>query len=523
MDRIERMKQLHENIEEARSRHDYDDIFYNAEQMYELASEERDEVYLIISCYHLGNVYFQRGNYDESLNKVLEGIRHGEVSPFPFYQMILYNLGGIVYGTIGDEITSVEYTLKAYYIALEHQELDFLYIILNNLGVIFLDLEYYDLALEYFLRSFEERNVTSMDQLRFNDGSNIINLLGSCVYLNNAEEYRRWLPYYEAFHDMFHDPTVESDFMMYQVLLAVHRGDLHLEVCVSEMLDVFAEDPDYLHTFKNLLKVLERFIHMKEKKLCEIILEQLENIINKYPKYRKISKLNECYVKYYLTFHDDDRLMEALLEYYHTKEEESSIMNLNVKQSILTKIDMEEILYRQNIILKSNEDLRKKVEIEEFTKVLNKSSFVRYVKEELMDMHEDQYVCLCVIDIDKFKSINDSRGHMFGDKILLEAVNILKQNVREHDYIGRIGGDEFCIFMKNILSLDYVQEKADHIIHQLFDMRIDGEDTKVSASLGICCSEYSVSYEEMFEEADQAMYEAKNDGGNQYRIRIFNS
>lgn len=519
MNTIERITELHVQIEEARSHHDFDDIFSCATQMYELANEIKEQEYQIIACYHLANVHYHYGDYDKSIEMIQEGILHGEVYPFPFYQMVLYNLGGIVYGTVGDEITSVEYTLKSFYIASENK-LDFLYIVLNNLGVLFLDLEYYDLAFEYFLKSFKERNINSMDELRVFDGPNIINLLGTCVFMNDMKEYERWLPYYQAYHDHFFDSNVESDYAMYQVILNEDKGEAALTEKVDNMLAIFAENLDYLHIFKDLLKVLERFIQQRYQVLSKRILKELDSMIQKYPKYRKISKLHECHVKYYLTFHDDEGLLDSLMAYFYNKEDEYTIARMNMKQSIMTKIKMEEILYQQNIIIQNNEELRKKVEIEEFTKVLNKSSFIRYVKEELTEMHQDQYVCLCILDIDKFKMINDSCGHMFGDKILLEAVDILKKNIRTIDYIGRIGGDEFCIFLKNVLSLDFVEEKAERIIHDLYNMRIDGNPVKVSASLGICAAYQALSYEQMFEVADRVMYEAKNNGGNQYRIQI---
>ena len=132
-------------------------------------------------------------------------------------------------------------------------------------------------------------------------------------------------------------------------------------------------------------------------------------------------------------------------------------------------------------------------------------------------MHQDQYVCLLVIDIDKFKNINDTFGHLIGDQVLLNVVAVLKGMLRSSDFAGRIGGDEFCVFMKNILSLSYLHEWLDELLKRLVNTTV--KDQKVlSASIGVCMSDHTCRYDEIFQRADEAMYRAKHAGGNRYEI-----
>ena len=116
--------------------------------------------------------------------------------------------------------------LKSYYIALDHQELGYLYIILNNLGVLFFNLGYYEIAKEYFTNAFEERGIGSYNDLKINDGFNIINLMGTSIYLKDDLEYERWLIWYREFQKRFQIVTVENDYQMYQVLLCAHTQDI---------------------------------------------------------------------------------------------------------------------------------------------------------------------------------------------------------------------------------------------------------------------------------------------------------
>ncbi|EQG76467.1 diguanylate cyclase domain protein [Clostridioides difficile DA00165] len=70
-----------------------------------------------------------------------------------------------------------------------------------------------------------------------------------------------------------------------------------------------------------------------------------------------------------------------------------------------------------------------------------------------------------IVDIDNFKSVNDNLGHVFGDKVLFEVSKNLKPIFRKDDIVGRIGGDEFIVFLKNIQSFENIKKKAEYAIY----------------------------------------------------------
>lgn len=119
---------------------------------------------------------------------------------------------------------------------------------------------------------------------------------------------------------------------------------------------------------------------------------------------------------------------------------------------------------------------------------------------------------MILFDVDNFKNINDTYGHETGDQILKKVVHTLKRNFRNDDYICRIGGDEFVVFMSHSdkTMKDLIASKIERINHQLMDVS-DGLP-KISVSVGIVHGEDVTDSSKMFEKADEAMYRSKHNG-----------
>lgn len=125
-----------------------------------------------------------------------------------------------------------------------------------------------------------------------------------------------------------------------------------------------------------------------------------------------------------------------------------------------------------------------------------------------------------IIDIDDFKSINDKLGHHFGDAVLVDIAEKIRHHFRDSDIIGRIGGDEFVIFIKNLSDVSIVEEKAKQISFA-FRCTFTGENNKykVSGSIGVALfPAHGSSYDEIYKNADCALYESKHKGKDCYTI-----
>jgi diguanylate cyclase (GGDEF)-like protein/PAS domain S-box-containing protein len=122
------------------------------------------------------------------------------------------------------------------------------------------------------------------------------------------------------------------------------------------------------------------------------------------------------------------------------------------------------------------------------------------------------------LDLDNFKNVNDSLGHEWGDKLLLQVANRLVSQVREEDTVARLGGDEFLILVAAVATDEVVVDLAKRLLHSFASpFNVDGNDLFVTASIGVAFyPEDGATAGVLTKHADIAMYQAKANGKNRY-------
>lgn len=138
--------------------------------------------------------------------------------------------------------------------------------------------------------------------------------------------------------------------------------------------------------------------------------------------------------------------------------------------------------------------------------------------ERFLASNTSSRCALMIIDIDKFKEVNDTLGHQWGDKVINECAQIIKGFFRSSDIVGRLGGDEFIIFITDIPRNDWLFNKATTIIKSGNRSISNGKETcPVSFSMGIAVSpDDAVTYDELYTCADEALYYSKRSGRGRY-------
>lgn len=154
------------------------------------------------------------------------------------------------------------------------------------------------------------------------------------------------------------------------------------------------------------------------------------------------------------------------------------------------------------------------------TGLYNKIAVESFIRSYLRSSDGNIRHAMMIIDVDDFKGINDHLGHLFGDAVLSEISEKLQTVFRSTDLIGRFGGDEFLVFLKNVGDWEQVAQKA-RAVCDIFRQTYTGEnrDYKISGSVGISIfPEHGKNFYELFQAADTALYAAKNKGKDGFVI-----
>lgn len=160
--------------------------------------------------------------------------------------------------------------------------------------------------------------------------------------------------------------------------------------------------------------------------------------------------------------------------------------------------------------------LEEKADTDLLTGLNNKLATERKIKEFIAH-NPNARSMMFILDIDNFKKINDTMGHAFGDEVLRSLGNQIGVIFRATDIIGRAGGDEFIIFLKNIADPAIIRKEARKVENFFKDFKA-GEYTKYSATASIGVAIYpdeGTDFEAIYKAADQALYKAKKRGKNQ--------
>jgi len=179
---------------------------------------------------------------------------------------------------------------------------------------------------------------------------------------------------------------------------------------------------------------------------------------------------------------------------------------------LLSKIRQLAIAHEEMAVLASTDNL---------TAVLNRGAFTMLAEAHLAQPLEPFLVggSLLVIDVDHFKVVNDRYGHQTGDEVLRQIAICIKAKLRATDLIGRIGGEEFAVFLPGA-SNSQAEAIADRIRRDVIDLGLPEGNAKhpVTVSIGGTSFQEKRSYEQLFKVADLCLYEAKGAGRNQVKM-----
>lgn len=168
---------------------------------------------------------------------------------------------------------------------------------------------------------------------------------------------------------------------------------------------------------------------------------------------------------------------------------------------------------------KQKQRLLEQAQRDSLTNLYNKTAVREFVERRIQEGGEGEYQALLMIDVDNFKHVNDTYGHLCGDSLLSDVARVLKSHFRADDIVGRIGGDEFLVYLSGIAGKKQVELKAAEVLNALRLLRPMKTAPPITCSIGIAVSLQKASgYFELYQCADMALYHIKAQGRNNFAV-----
>ena len=209
---------------------------------------------------------------------------------------------------------------------------------------------------------------------------------------------------------------------------------------------------------------------------------------------------------------DKDRLIAYVLKITHLDMSLAIMAYHNVQTSTLE----EQVEHKQQQV----SQLEHQQQIDTLTLVMRRDAIMELLDNKLKKRRKsDAGFCIIMADIDHFKDINDQHGHLAGDEVLREIAQRLQASLRQEDYVGRYGGEEFLLVLNNN-NIAAAKVICQRILGDIADKPFTANNASITAtiSLGLASSRAEDNCHKIIERADVALYKAKQNGRNRVEI-----
>ena len=432
------------------------------------------------------------------------------------------NLMGVIYGAIGNETSAMDYFLEGLSYAMDYHFYEYTCLFYNNIGSRYQQLNCQEQAIDYFLRS--ESALVSTDIATDKHAAwsfvTFLNLANSynelhCYelsekYLNKAGQYLK--------NDIF--DSYRYTFLIVQCRLywCIGKKDF-VRAHLNKLMESGENDKntsDYIQDMLNLcnlLKEMEEYDNWRNLIFC------ISNYAEKQNSVYLFLVVTEMWMDYCKTVGNTARYQEACVTYAELCQKQKTITDREKASAIDIKIELcEKENERKLAEQKANNDpltgLGNRHLLETDILSVTKTAAVKKLP-----------ITIGILDIDCFKQLNDTYGHIQGDKCLKTVADILKTAVSKRGYAYRFGGDEFIILLEtsDYAVIESIAQKIQTLLHEANFENINSTVIpELTMSQGYICFVPSrgETAKKAIRHADIILYEVKKSGKNSYKIRI---
>ena len=487
----------------------------------EASVENNVEALCVTSFYYAKYLQCQK-NYEDSIRYFNNALQFSKQANLQYYRLKSNYELGLNYVELADYFSALKHYLKAYRIASKHNSFHYKHIILYGIGRLFIWLDEYATATYYLNEAYEAYN----DQ-NINDTQTLVEILLSLCEANTYfGDNGRFVYLYQIHKDIFstRDNMIISALALLKdirIKMLLHDVEF-IKKGIHTFISYNKQVKHSLYLFRGIIELLEISIKIENKECAKFILKCVDDL--QFPKkaFAFDYRASKLYVDYCRKFHVNDfsKQIQAYDYFYEVSIAYALQFRKTYVQNVLVSLEVDRFKIERNYANRKNEHLLKEMEKDVFTGLLNKVYAKKYVNNLLINYEKGKKHALVLLDIDKFKDVNDEYGHQFGDEIILRTAHLIQIFVAKENIIARFGGDEFFVFFSNVKNVKEVERNVRKLLQVgkkiLFPDNLDKCQTY---SIGVAYIDTEMTFDEAFTIADKALYEVKNNGRNQAIIR----
>lgn len=478
-------------------------------QSYSALIDQHDPDELSYLLFYEGEYFFRLGDLKQSLNHLTRCLQAPKNADLQYLDALSYNIIGLIYSYLGQESISISYLLQALALNAElHLDRECA-VSCANLGLIYGQLDIYDTALEYFDQALSYASDAT---------GHAYNLAVLChayrgIFFCRNHEYEKALDASRQIEILLQEnPMLFYDACVLNLnirLYDVHKDDITLSQSLTKLVTLLSSNLDFLELSEFYFDVCAYFLEKKMAAACALVLDYIEDYCMQSP----LIFLRYTYLKYRVAY---SRLFFSEAEYLKLSGQLIDLHARYEEEQNQAKLFSLEYVERLRQTKNDSEMYREKSRIDQMTGLLNKYTTQFLVEEDLSNASPSKQSALILIDLDHFKQINDTLGHLVGDSFICQTASIIQNYFKGTALCGRVGGDEFLVYISDAADRSFVILQTEILRQEIYRQTSERNITiTTQASIGIAfSSEYCYNYESLFSAADEALYRAKLEGRN---------
>lgn len=465
---------------------------------------------MVEAAFLRGEAAFCKGRYQDTVTELTRCLTMEKSSEYQYIETESYNMLGMLFYFSGYETIALDHYLSAYETAKKNDSTEGQVSSLLNIGLLYQSGKEYNKAMQYYKKA---------KQIAESELRNLDMRLALYADIQIAQLYCKQERYEDAIHLMreigdYYAAAASGEFILSKCLLEIYleahqKNEKRVEELVGIVIRYLSQDEHFMEQIDFYMELSGYLLETGRQQKCRKVLDILQEKIRPTDFLRLRLQLEKMEVDYKKVYGKKTEYLESCKYFMDLYDEYEQVLKAFRRQNLenvesIQKLEMKKIRMER----RSKCDLA--------TGLLNKKAFQYEVEQYLTERSGHVMDAMVYIDVDNFKLVNDSFGHLLGDEVIHTVAELIHHNFTEDCICGRFGGDAFLIFVKEIEDMPSVEERIENF-RETFGRIGFGKNKDISVTLSVGVSynqSMKASYQAMLSCAEEALEKAKEYGKN---------